>query len=170
MQTEIHPFGEYIPSDSKYLILGSFVGRRTDDDNFDWFYGTKRNQFWKILEEVYEIPLVNKKIKKKLCDLKKIALADIIFSCKRKNNSNLDMNLVDIVFNKKGVQKIFKKNNIKKVFFTSRFVELSFKKNFKFILIKHPNLKMITLPSPSPRYAVMSQDQKIKIYKKLLPK
>jgi hypothetical protein len=58
---ETHAFGNFIPLDAKYLILGSFTGKEAmrknpaSDNSYDWFYGTKRNQFWSILESVYKI-------------------------------------------------------------------------------------------------------------------
>jgi G:T/U-mismatch repair DNA glycosylase len=53
--------------------------------------------------------------------------------------------------------------------FTSRFVETGFKKNFKDIVSHHPSIELITLPSPSSRYARMSKEQKVSRYKELLP-
>ena len=99
-----------------------------------------------------------------------IAIADIILSCERKSNSNLDMNLTNIIFDIEGLTKLFKTKKIKKVFFSSRFVEKLFKKNFKFILIEYPYIEFITLPSPSPRYAAMSRSEKVNKYKQILPK
>jgi hypothetical protein len=37
-------------------------------------------------------------------------------------------------------------------------------------MLKNPSVKFITLPSPSPRYAAMSKEEKIKKYKEVLPK
>ncbi len=48
---ETHPFGNFIPENSRFLILGSFAGRQSvkgtsvTNDEYDWFYGTRRNQF-----------------------------------------------------------------------------------------------------------------------------
>ncbi len=42
---EEHPFGDFIPQNTQYLLLGSFTGKITDN-SYDWFYGTKRNLFW----------------------------------------------------------------------------------------------------------------------------
>lgn len=36
------------------------------DDSYDWFYGTKRNLFWPILQEVYGINLQTKQEKQEL--------------------------------------------------------------------------------------------------------
>lgn len=173
---ETHPFGNFVPLNAKYLILGSFTGRQavkgatTADDAYDWFYGTKRNQFWSILEGVYGIELRNKHSKQELFAKLGIAIADIIYQCERKENSNLDANLVNIIYNVKAIAEILESQSIEKILFTSRFVDDRFKKHFKHIINYHSSIYLITLPSPSPRYAQMSKEQKIQRYKELLPK
>src|SRR5688572_8533027 len=112
---ETHPFGNFVPRNTQYLILGSFTGKITDN-SYDWFYGTKRNQFWPIIREVYELPFEDKNSKQDLFNGLGIAITDIILSCERKTNSNLDMNLINIVLNKE-ISRIFESNKIKKVFF-----------------------------------------------------
>jgi G:T/U-mismatch repair DNA glycosylase len=57
---EIHPFTAFIPEEIEYLIIGSFPGKGQTDlqlSKHHWFYGAKRNLFWKIMEQVYETPL-----------------------------------------------------------------------------------------------------------------
>lgn len=170
---ETHPFGNFVPANTRYLILGSFTGKRTEDsikNGYDWFYGTKRNQFWPIMEEVYGLSLKTKIEKQNLFTKLGIAITDIILSCGRKSNSNLDVNLTNIVFNTQTIIDILEKNHIKTIFFTSRFVEKLFKRHFKNILPQYPEIKFVALPSPSPRYAVMSRQEKIERYKNVLPK
>jgi hypoxanthine-DNA glycosylase len=172
---ETHPFGNFVPPNVKYLILGSFTGRQAvkgtsvTDDSYDWFYGTRKNQFWPILEEVYGIKLRAKRSKQELLTQLGIAMADIIYQCERKDDSNLDSNLSIIEYNTKAIAGILDGHQIEKIYFTSRFVEERFKKEFKDIIYRHPGIELITLPSPSPRYARMSKEQKINKYKDLLP-
>ncbi len=159
---EIHPFGSFVPHTSKHLILGSFPGRLSKENN--WFYCTKRNQFWTILESVYKTKLDTKAKKQKLFKKLGIAVTDIVLSCDRKSGTNSDTNLTNIIYNTKTISKILKENNIKQIFFTSRFVEKKFLRLF-------PDIPYtITLPSPSPRFAKISLSDKITKYKKLLPK
>lgn len=162
---EVHPFGEFVPRNCRYLILGSFPGRITD-----WFYGSTRNQFWKILEEGYHLDLKTISDKKKLLTKLKIALGDVIYSCERKSGNNLDINLINIIYNQDGVKKVLNENGIEKIFFTSKFVEGKFKQHFKDIINLFPHIKLITLPSPSPRFAKLNRSQKVEIYKDLLPR
>lgn len=165
---EIHPFGNFIPKNCKYLFLGSFTGKNVE--GYDWFYGNKRNQFWSIMQKVFKRELSTKSAKQALFKDLEMAITDTILSCERENNSNLDKNLKNIVLNIEAVNKIIFENQIKTIYFSSRFAEKLFKKYFKNIILKFTNLNFITLPSPSPRYAAMSKLGKIARYKELLPR
>lgn len=168
---ETHLFGVFSPSKAKYLVLGSFTARKRDgDDSYDWFYGSKRNQFWPILEKVYGLRLENRKAKQDLFTKLSMAMADIIHQCERLNGSSLDVNLTNLVYNKPAIRKLLQTNPIEKIFFSSRFVEKEFKKKFKDLIEEFPNMNLITLPSPSPRYAAMSKEEKIRRYRQILPK
>src|SRR3989304_6979859 len=115
---ETHPFGVFVPPHARFLLLGSFTTKQFE--GYDWFYSNKRNQFWPILEEVYEIKLSTKPEKQKLLSKLETAIADIILSCERKFNSNLDMNLTNIIYNTEAINKILRENKIETIYFTSR--------------------------------------------------
>ncbi len=163
--TETHPFGNFVPKNAKYLILGSFPGK--PDYTYNWFYSNRRNQFWTILKAVYKTKLDTKEEKQKHFGKLRIAITDIILSCDRHKGTNSDTNLTNITYNTKAINKILKRNKIEKIFFTSRFAEKLFRSKC------HPELIsgyiLVTLPSPSPRYAKLNLSDKINIYKKLLP-
>jgi hypoxanthine-DNA glycosylase len=173
---ETHPFDIFIPLNASYLLLGSFIGKQAIqgyaeyDPSYDWYYGTKRNQFWPILEEVYAVELKSKAQKQALFARLGMAIGDIILQCERKNSSNLDANLTVIQYNIEPISQALEKNEIGKVFFTSRNVEKMFRKVFKERIIRFPAVELIALPSPSPRHATMTRQQKIDSYKVLLPK
>lgn len=171
---EIHPFKPFVPKKAKYLILGSFVGRNNTypkghRDSEAWFYGAKRNQFWTILEKAYGVKLEGKKDKQKLLTKLKVAITDIILSCERSSQSNLDIHLSNITFNTKTIGEILKHHSIQKIYFTSRFVEKNFKRYFSFIIKKFPHPSLVLLPAPSPRHTLPIQT-KGRIYKSLLPR
>jgi hypoxanthine-DNA glycosylase len=151
-----HPFSPFVRSDSVFLILGSFPSLSSIKNGF--YYGHKQNQFWKLLSSVFfvEEPLtINQK--KEFLIFYKIALWDIIKSCKR--DTSLDASLKDIEVN--DLEFFLKKYpNIKKIFFTSRFVESIFKKNFSFL-----SCKTCYLPSPSPVHRKISFEQKVTIWR-----
>ncbi|HWY33813.1 MAG TPA: DNA-deoxyinosine glycosylase [Nitrosopumilaceae archaeon] len=163
---ETHPFDPFVPDNARVLILGSFPGKEQTQTGFDseqWFYGAKRNQFWSIISEVYNIEISSKADKQQLFRKHGIAITDIILKAERKNNSNLDNNLAKIVYNTKIIKAILDKSRIKSIFCTSRFVESHFRKLF-------PDIRNTEyLPSPSPRYAGMTRADKIEYYKRKLP-
>jgi hypoxanthine-DNA glycosylase len=163
---EKHPFGVFAPKNARYLFLGSFPGQPP----IEWFFVTKRNQFWPIMTEVYQRDLTTTEQKQRLFEDLCLAITDTILSTTRKKESNLDVNLTNIVPNIKAINKILDDNKIQKIFFSSRFAEKLYRKHFKFAIEKYPKIELITLPSPSPRYAVLTKGEKIKIYKRLLPK
>ena len=166
---ETHPFGTFVPKKTEYFFLGSFTGK-VENPNYDWFYANGRNQFWWIMENVYDLDLSTKAKKQELFTDLGMAITDIILACERRSNNNLDMNLINIVFNTEAIEKVIKENKLKVIYFSSRFAEKLFKKNFKKIILEHPEICLVTLPSPSPRYAAMSKAEKIKKYKELLPR
>lgn len=165
-EIETHPFAPFIPVNTTVLIIGSFPGRDITQKKLgedDWFYGTKRNQFWDIISGVYDIELKTAIDKKELFTKKGIGIADIILKARRNAINNSDTNLEVIAYNDKAIKKILAHTSFQHIFFTSRFVEKHFLKIF-------PETKNgECLPSPSPRYARMSKLEKIAYYKKRLP-
>lgn len=164
---EKHPFPPFIPRDCKVLVIGSFPGKESTQEKRqdDWFYGANRNQFWKLLENVYGIELKTKDDKQKLFEKAKIGITDIIESCERNENSNSDSNLINKVYNSKLTQ-IIESNPIDGILFTSKGVNKEFCEQF----IVAENVDLITLPSPSPIYRRMSFQEKAENYKNHFPK
>lgn len=164
---ESHPFEAFVPGGIEYLIVGSFPGREHTQSPVpedQWFYGARRNQFWKILEGVYGRALKNREQKEALFTELRMGITDVIRRAVRTENTNLDQNLDIIEYNHDRIGAILEQKTLKKVFFTSRFVEKLFKKEFPGFA--HTEV----LPSPSPRYATISLAQKVAIYKEKLPK
>jgi len=171
---ETHPFGSFVPPQVKYLLLGSFTTKEAFDDTkkeaYKWFYANGgRNQFWPILSIIYGRKLEIRTEMQELFTVLNMALADIIYSCERQKNSNLDVNLKNITYAIDDINQIIEKNAIQKIFFTSRFVETKFRQVFRNVIQKHSNIELVTLPSPSPRYAQMTKEQKLKKYRELMP-
>lgn len=168
---ETHPFEVFTPENTAYLLLGSFTSKRKDgDDSYDWYYSNGRNQFWPLMESVYGLELKNKQAQQDLFTKLSLAITDIIYQCERRNGNSLDTNLINFVYNTNAIENVLREHKIKKIFFSSRFVEKEFKRHFKAAIIEYPQIELITLPSPSPRYAAMRKEEKIRIYKKVLPK
>lgn len=166
---ETHPLGDFVPANAKYLLLGSFMAKKPGEGHYDWYYGSKRNQFWLIIEAVYNVNLPDKASRAELFTKLRIAISDIILACERRDNNSLDANLINIVYNIDGIKSILTQNKIEKIFFTSRFVEKEFRKVFKDLIAQLPQIELVTLPSPSPRYAKLSLLEKIEKYREVLP-
>ena len=165
-EIETHPHKLFVPLNSTVLILGTFPGKNNVqvEGKAEWFYSSKRNQFWTIIRGVYEEELQTVAQKKDLFSRKGIAIGDIFLKIKRKENNNSDNSLEVVEYNDLEILKLLQQNSIKHIFTTSQFVLKEFKKLF-------PDFKNIdALPSPSPRYARMNMEQKIDFYMKKLPK
>ena len=153
-----HPFKPIIFKSSEILILGSFPSLKSFENSF--YYAHPKNQFWKILSEISGYPAKSRDQKIWLLKQCKLALWDIVKSCKRVNSS--DSNLKDIEIN--DIKALLKKYpNIKKICFTSKLAQKLYNKHFKDIKIE-----TFYLPSPSPAYAAMSFEEKLIQYKKIL--
>ena len=150
----VHPFNPIVFQDSNILILGSFPS--IDSFNNSFYYGHKRNQFWKILSSITNYPINNQDQKIWLLKRSKIALWDMIKECNRENS--LDNSLEDIEVNDIA-SFIEEYPTIKKVAFTGRLAENLYKIHFDYL-----DIETIYLPSPSSAYARMSLKNKIEIY------
>ncbi|MFA6402892.1 MAG: hypothetical protein WCX31_14925 [Salinivirgaceae bacterium] len=141
---EIHPFGFYKTDESDKLIIGSFPCFNGKDYG-DWFYsGSGRNNFWKLLSEVYSMPFESLEQKEEICKQQKIAITDIAYKIERIKGNCRDSNLRILEYNRANIDNCLS-NNIKHIYFTSKFVEIHFKTIY-------PENKISTsiLLSPSP--------------------
>jgi len=118
---------------------------------------------------IYGRQLTNRTAKEQLFTDLSLAISDVIYQCERLKGSNLDNNLVSIIYNTANIEAVLAANPIQKIYFSSRFVENKYKTKFKHLLQQYSHIQLITLPSPSPRYAAMSLRDKIKKYTQLLP-
>ncbi len=164
-EIETHPHKIFVPPHATVLILGTFPGKHNVqvEGQDEWFYSSKRNQFWNIIRGVYKEELKTTAEKKDLFTRKGIAIGDIFLKIKRKENNNSDTSLEVIEYNDKEIEKVLSAHSFSGIYTTSHFVEKEFNKLF-------PDIKIIeALPSPSPRYARMTIEEKIILYKKRLP-
>ena len=156
--TQEHPFKPIVFKSSRTLILGSFPSLKSFENSF--YYAHPQNQFWKILSLISGYPANLRDQRVWLLKQCKLALWDMVASCKRENSA--DSNLEDIVPN--DIEALLQEYpNIKQIAFTSRLAQKIYKKYFS-----HLDMQTLYLPSPSPAYASMSLEQKAKKYKELL--
>jgi hypoxanthine-DNA glycosylase len=141
---EQHPFHYFLPQHTQRLIIGSFPcfnGR----DYGDWFYsGSGRNEFWRLLGDVFNMPTHTLGDKKNLCERHGIALTDIAYRIERKSNNCADANLRILDINHTGIIACLAAQP-RIIYFTSRFVERHFLKHYP-----QPHCETCVLLSPSP--------------------
>lgn len=158
-----HPFGSYIPRHATLLVLGSFPPKALGASDF--FYASKQNQFWRIILRIYGTWLPETWQKKRFCDITGIAMVDIIATAVRKDNNSSDQNLaIEEVTDISGL--LERAPNIRTIACTSRFVREKLESHFD-KLLQDRDIDVITLPSPSPRYARMSIAEKARRYEEV---
>ena len=153
-----HPFDPLIDCDTKVLILGTFPSIKSCAEGF--YYAHPKNQFWKLLYDVYAMPTQTLDEKRVLLHTHHLGLWDIVASCVRTNSS--DTNLHHITPNDIPAL-LCNYPNIGHILFTSKTAEKIFEKHFG-------KLEIIRgyLPSPSPAYASMKYEEKLEVYQKVL--
>lgn len=158
---------DFFPKNMKILIIGSFpISLYTQESLYyslneeerlnAWYYSSKKNEFWKIIADVFEVEnkeifLKNKEEKINLFEKNSIGITDIILSCKRKNAlSSEDKNLIIKKYNTNIIPILEKSNDLKNIIFTSKFSEKCFYKmlknenfNFEIKNIKTPKIKTL---------------------------
>ena len=158
MSEKEYSFKPMLFKNTHTLILGSFPSIKSFEN--DLYYGNPLNQFWKILKAVTSYPVNNNDQKIWLLKECKLGLWDMIASCKRE--SSLDSSLEDETVN--DIAALLEENpNIKRIAFTGKKSETLYKMHFS-----HLDIETFYLPSPSPAYAAMKFDEKVKIYKDIL--
>lgn len=153
MTREHHPYGEFIPKNARAMIIGSFpIAKFTDPKRAseigpldkDFFFGGEKNLLWKLLGDVFNMPVDTTPQIKALLKQKGLAIGDVIRSCVRKNGGASDSDLYDIEWNHELIKSI-RKQQIQTLYFTSKKVELWFNKLFP----ETQDLVKVTLISPS---------------------
>ncbi len=158
MQSYTHPFDPILFPDTQILILGTFPS--LDSFKYDFYYAHKRNQFWKILADIYDMPVESRAEKITLLQRAKIGLWDIVASCERKNSS--DTNLKNCTLHDiPAVLKVYP--SIVLIAFTGQKAAQLYRKGYADLPVK-----TVVLPSPSPAYASMRYEERKKIYKETL--
>ena len=189
----------YFPTKPKYIIIGTFPSvlikqafNKESGDDIDFYYGSKRNHFWKLIEHCFTINLLKEPFPKqsilKFLENHNIAMTDIIAKCNSDGRSS-DQSLRDVAINE-SIIKYLMIESITDVFFTSCHAQkltLSFLREKGAISLsniskalrnrsplslthnhKSKNVHITTLYSPSPRVANRMKDKVTKQYYKSL--
>ncbi len=139
---------------SRILILGTMPSVKSREVGF--YYGHPKNRFWKVLENVFEEQIIDKK---EFLLKHHIALWDVLASCSIKGSS--DASIKNAKPN--NIQKIIKETEIKAIFTTGK---TAYKYYLKFFKDKI-ELPVFCLPSTSPANAKIKEEELVDAYKKI---
>ncbi len=151
-------FPPVFDSESRFLLLGSYPSVVSRESGF--YYGNIRNRFWTLMKAIFCFPkdLCTTEEKKKFLLSKKIAIWDVVSSCKISGSS--DSSIKDPVINDLGV--IFRSSKIEKVLLNGRKAFTLYKKYFSSLF----SIPFVLLPSTSPANASYSFDRLFNVWKK----
>ncbi len=156
--SKVTSFEPIVDSATRVLVLGSMPGVKSLNDQK--YYANPKNQFWKIIYCLFDVPL-EKDYAKRLRFLKEkgIGLWDVLDSCDR--SGSLDSHIKNEKVN--DFETLFKTySNIKAVVFNGTKAYEAFRKNIGFD--RFGSIAFRKLPSTSPAHTVPF-DQKLKEWK-----
>ena len=137
----VHPFKPIINEESEILVLGSFPSVVSRSNNF--YYGNKKNRFWRLLDLIYgtNLDLLSNMEKK---------IYDVVYSCSIVGSS--DSSIEDVIYS--DINSLIKNTKIKKIYCNG-------KTAYNLFITGNPNLKAMAvyLPSTSPANAAFSIDK-----------
>lgn len=128
-----HPYPPFIPKNATRLIIGSIPPERfcidpklLKEKDFDFYYGSRDNHFWKLLGMATHTIYPNKEHPiddcKQLLTTLHCGITDIVASCDRVQGSASDSNLKNIAY--QPIWQYIQQNlKIKTLIYTSHFVQ-----------------------------------------------
>lgn len=128
-----YPFDPFCDENSEILILGSYPGPNSRNEGF--YYADKRNQFWRLLSEIYNETIPeSREEKESFLKRHHIALWDV---CKEADVTNANDN--SLICNEKNEIKdlLEKCPNIKRILCAGRKAERLFRKYNKNLEYKY---------------------------------
>ena len=150
-----HPFAPFFDEKSKILILGSFPSVASRANGF--YYGNRRNRFWKVLAVIHgEEEPDSIKEKKAFLARHGIALWDVIASCGIRGSS--DASVFDARPN--DIPSILEKAPIERIALNGKKAEELFDRYYSRTIVK----KVFSLPSTSPANAAWNLFRLIEVW------
>ena len=137
-----HTFEPVWNKESKVLILGTIPSPKSRE--FGFYYSHPQNRLWKVLAELFsqEVPISIDE-KKSLLLANKVAMWDVLQSCKIKNAD--DNTISEPIVN--DIPRILQQSDIKAIFTTGRKATELYN---KYCMISQDSIQSIYLPSTSP--------------------
>lgn len=165
--THCYGFKPVASKSAQILILGSMPG--AESLKMQQYYAHPRNAFWPIMQALFGTTL-DWSYEKRCQHLisQHIAVWDVLKACDRRGS--LDSNIDTETIKANDFNRFFKDHpNIKKLYFNGAKAEQTYQAYVLATLDeKWRKIPATRLASTSPAYAVMSQEQKIKTWKKAL--
>ena len=119
----IHPIKPVFDSNSNVLILGSFPSVKSREEGF--FYGHKKNRFWKVLSIIFaQNEPVSIDEKREFLLKNHVALWDVIKSCEIVGSA--DSSIKNVTIN--DLSEIIDNSKVKRIFVNGKTAEKFFKK------------------------------------------
>ena len=143
----VHPIKPVYNKDSKILILGSFPSVKSREEGF--FYGHKKNRFWKVLSIIFaQKEPINIDEKREFLLKNHVAVWDVIKSCEIVGSS--DATIKNALAN--DLSEIIDNSKVKRIFVNGKTAEKYYDKYLREIT----GITATVLPSTSPANAVYS--------------
>ena len=155
-QHVVHTFGPVYNENSRILILGSMPSPASREAGF--YYGHPRNRFWKVLAELFGVPLPESIEEKKTLVLsQEIALWDAIEECDIIGAS--DSSVKNVVPTK--IPELLKQTQVERILCNGA---LS-KKIYDKFQLEQTGIPAVQMPSTSPANAAWSLEKLVEEWK-----
>ncbi|SDW93659.1 DNA-deoxyinosine glycosylase [Nitrosomonas communis] len=163
--TRIYSFAPIADEHAEVLILGSMPGIASLAAG--QYYAHKQNVFWRIMAELLSFdPAISYADKVQVLKSARIALWDVLHSCKRDGSLDAKIEIVTQIAN--DFENFFRGHrNITHLFFNGTKAEISFKQ-LVMPRMKSNALCYSRLPSTSPANASISFEGKLKAWQAIL--
>ncbi len=158
-EKQVHPFPPVCGEGSRVLILGSFPSKASRSVGF--YYGHKRNRFWKVLEGIFECAVPpDIEGKRRFLLEHGIALWDSIASCTIVGSA--DQSIKDAVPNR--IQELISEYPIERIYCNGK-ASFACYERYVFPLT---GIHAEALPSTSPANAQKSLDELIEAWRVII--
>ena len=154
-----HPFEPIYDENSTILILGSMPSVKSREAGF--YYAYKGNAFWRIIADICGCPVPDtNEEKKKLLLNNHIAIWDVCKNCDIQGSS--DSSIKNEI--PTDIPGLLKRAPIQKIYANGKTAA----KEYNVLIKPQTGMDIITLPSTSPRYGKITEQDKKRIWKETI--
>lgn len=165
MSDLLQGFKPVADQNSRVLVLGSMPGVTSLQQTE--YYAHPRNAFWPIMSNLFGFPLkIDYQLRLEQLRKNRIALWDVIGSCRRKGSLDSDIDVASIKVN--DFSSLFTSSaNIQRVLLNGGKADVLFRR-FVPENILPESCDVLKMPSTSPAYAAMSFQRKLEIWREAI--